>query len=67
MKNIRKRHRTLQRLLLLQQASPFKFTRSVMTAIDKKYEAMEDFQLVDELSELDKNFSASGNRRNSYS
>lgn len=33
-------------------ASPFKFTRSVMTAIDKKYEAMEDFQLVDELSEL---------------
>lgn len=35
-------------------ASPFKFTRSVMTAIDKKYEAMEDFQLVDELSELAK-------------
>lgn len=33
-------------------ASPFKFTRSVMTAIDKKYEDMEDFQLVDELSEL---------------
>lgn len=36
-------------------ASPFKFTRSVMTAIDKKYEDMEDFQLVDELSELAKN------------
>lgn len=35
-------------------ASPFKFTRSVMTAIDKKYEGMEDFQLVDELSELAK-------------
>ncbi|MEQ2782677.1 threonine synthase [Blautia hansenii] len=35
-------------------ASPFKFTRSVMTAIDKKYEDMEDFQLVDELSELAK-------------
>lgn len=35
-------------------ASPFKFTRSVMTAIDKKYENMEDFQLVDELSELAK-------------
>ena len=35
-------------------ASPFKFTRSVMTAIDKKYESMEDFQLVDELSELAK-------------
>lgn len=35
-------------------ASPFKFTRSVMIAIDKKYEDMEDFQLVDELSELAK-------------
>ncbi len=35
-------------------ASPFKFTRSVMTAIDKKYEGMEDFQLVDELSALAK-------------
>lgn len=35
-------------------ASPFKFTRSVMTAIDKKYEGMEDFQLVDELSKLAK-------------
>ena len=35
-------------------ASPFKFTRSVMTAIDKKYEDIEDFQLVDELSELAK-------------
>lgn len=33
-------------------ASPFKFTRSVMNAIDGKYEAMEDFTLVDELSRL---------------
>ena len=33
-------------------ASPFKFTRSVMTAIDKKYDAMSDFQLADELSSL---------------
>ena len=33
-------------------ASPFKFTRSVMNAIDEKYEAMEDFALVDELSKL---------------
>ena len=30
-------------------ASPYKFTRSVMTAIDKKYEDMEDFALADEL------------------
>ena len=33
-------------------ASPFKFTRAVMNAIDSKYEAMEDFELVDELSRI---------------
>lgn len=33
-------------------ASPFKFTRSVMNAIDFKYDSMGDFELVDELSKL---------------
>lgn len=33
-------------------ASPFKFTRSVMEAIDEKYADMDDFALVDELSKL---------------
>lgn len=33
-------------------ASPFKFTRSVMNAIDEKYDSMSDFQLVDELSKI---------------
>ena len=33
-------------------ASPFKFTRSVMNAIDPKYGSMEDFALVDELSRI---------------
>ena len=33
-------------------ASPFKFTRSVMNAIDEKYGNMEDFELVDELSRI---------------
>lgn len=34
-------------------ASPFKFTRSVMDAIDQeKYDAMTDFELVDELSRI---------------
>ena len=33
-------------------ASPFKFTRSVMNAIDHKYDSMTDFELVDELSRL---------------
>ncbi len=33
-------------------ASPFKFTRSVMTAIDGRYDAMGDFELVDELARI---------------
>ncbi|MBP5772910.1 MAG: threonine synthase [Eubacterium sp.] len=33
-------------------ASPFKFTRAVMNAIDSKYETGEDFELVDELSRI---------------
>lgn len=33
-------------------ASPFKFARSVMKAIDEKYDAKTDFELIDELSSL---------------
>ncbi len=33
-------------------ASPFKFTRNVMKSIDDKYENLEDFELVDELSKI---------------
>lgn len=33
-------------------ASPYKFTRSVMNAIDPKYDSMTDFELVDELCKL---------------
>lgn len=33
-------------------ASPFKFTRSVMDAIDMKYDSLGDFELVDELSKI---------------
>lgn len=33
-------------------ASPYKFTRSVMNAIDTKYNEMGDFELVDELCKL---------------
>lgn len=33
-------------------ASPFKFTRSVMNAIDSAYDRMSDFELVDELSRI---------------
>jgi len=35
-------------------ASPYKFTRSVMNAIDEKYDVMDDFALVDELSKIGK-------------
>lgn len=40
------------KVVLASTASPFKFTRSVMNAIDTKYDAMGDFALVDELSKL---------------
>ncbi|MBQ7066617.1 MAG: threonine synthase [Lachnospiraceae bacterium] len=33
-------------------ASPYKFTRSVMNAIDPKYDSMTDFELVDELCKI---------------
>lgn len=38
--------------VLASTASPFKFTRSVMNAIDARYDKMSDFELVDELSKL---------------
>ena len=33
-------------------ASPYKFTRSVMTAIDPEYDKKSDFELIDELNKL---------------
>ena len=33
-------------------ASPYKFTRSVMNAIDRDYDSKGDFELVDELNRL---------------
>ena len=33
-------------------ASPYKFVRNVMTAIDPKYDEMEDFALIDELEKV---------------
>ena len=40
------------KVVVVSTASPFKFTRSVMNAIDAKYDAMGDFELVDELSRI---------------
>lgn len=43
---------TETKTVIASTASPFKFTRSVMDAIDPKYDSMSDFELVDELSKL---------------
>lgn len=41
-----------KKTIIASTASPFKFTRSVMQAIDTKYGEMDDFALVDQLSRL---------------
>ena len=41
-----------KKTVIASTASPFKFTRSVMNAIDPKYDSMDDFSLVDELSRI---------------
>ena len=41
-----------KKTVIASTASPFKFTRSVMNAIDGKYDSMTDFELVDELSRI---------------
>lgn len=38
--------------LIISTASPYKFTRSVMNAIDEGYDALSEFELVDELCKL---------------
>jgi threonine synthase len=43
---------TATKTVIASTASPFKFTRSVMDAIDSKYDSMTDFELVDELSKI---------------
>ena len=42
----------MTKAVIASTASPFKFTRSVMDAIDTKYDSMTDFELVDELSKI---------------
>ena len=44
---------TGRKTVIASTASPYKFTRSVMDAIDKeKYDSMTDFELVDELNKI---------------
>ena len=42
----------MTKTVIASTASPFKFTRSVMNAINAGYDSMGDFELVDELSKL---------------
>ena len=49
----RKDTKDAAKTLIVSTASPYKFTRSVMNAIDReKYQAMGDFELVDELCRI---------------
>lgn len=41
-----------KKCLVASTASPYKFVRNVMTAIDPKYDEMEDFALIDELEKV---------------
>ncbi len=41
-----------KKTVIASTASPFKFTRSVMNAIDQAYDSMTDFALIDELSKI---------------
>lgn len=50
----RKASNDTNKTVIASTASPYKFTRSVMNAIDSKYDSMSDFELVDELSKLAK-------------
>ena len=43
-----------RKTVIASTASPYKFARSVMSAIDAKYEGMEDFDLIDELTKISK-------------
>ena len=41
-----------RRTVIASTASPYKFARSVMTAIDEKYDSLEEFDLIDELQKV---------------
>ncbi|KAB1439515.1 threonine synthase [Candidatus Galacturonibacter soehngenii] len=51
-KKYKKETNDKSKTLIASTASPYKFTRSVMCAINEKYDSMSDFELVDELSKI---------------
>lgn len=48
----RNENKDLTKTVIASTASPYKFSRSVMEAIDKKYEGLDEFVLIDELNKL---------------
>ena len=38
--------------VVVSTASPYKFARSVMMAIDEKYDSKDDFELIEELNKI---------------
>ncbi len=50
--NYQKESGDYRRTVIASTASPYKFARSVMTAIDEKYDALEEFDLIDELQKV---------------
>lgn len=51
-KYVEKTGDTDTKTVIASTASPYKFVKSVMAAIDKKYESTDDFELFDELEKL---------------
>ncbi len=51
-KEYRKESGDMTKMVVASTASPYKFSRSVMSAIDPKYASEEDFALIDELSRI---------------
>lgn len=51
-KKYREESKDTKKCLVASTASPYKFARSVMTAIDPAYDAMDEFQLIDELHKV---------------
>ena len=48
----RKESKDEHKTVIASTASPYKFARSVMTAIDEKYNKLEEFPLIDELQKV---------------
>ncbi len=48
---VAKEHKDIK-TVIASTASPYKFARSVMTSIDEQYDALEEFDLIDELAKV---------------